>query len=390
VMARIRDGLGGDDKMVTTINASIKSMYTALIGYTAANQKKIILDIKAFSACKLKMWKSYDEAIPIEKEFWVLSEIYPKCTKAESKLKTYKTKSDKIYDTQKSALKTKKKLAEVVEKSCTNVCNNKKFETYHEQLDKLAKYYTGCAKKILPKINDLKNATKKFAKVVTTKKLDDAKYLAMRKKCDLIAYRMNGRKCAAVLKLKNSCSFYEACWKAAKKVYDEDVARIKVEEANMKIQWRALVRIQCYLKVLNTKNDKDQKKEKSELDKCIAIKKEQISTKHLDIDYKKVPPKPKCPKDPWCPCTKAYVMNYYKTGPKSRCTQNMVKNYVCEACKPPKPLKPKKKEPVKPVPKLGQKLGGKKPAQKIKEKKKPLPAPPKKVVKKPAPKKKGR
>lgn len=106
-----------------------------------------------------------------------------------------------------------------------------------------------------------------------------------------------------------------------------------VQEREMKIEWRALTRIQCYLKVLNIKNDKDQKKEKAQLDACIKVKRSDISTKHLDIDYGKIPKKPKCPRDTMCPCSKRYVSTYYKKGPKSRCVKNLVKKYVCPACR---------------------------------------------------------
>merc|ERR1719264_714801 len=116
---------------------------------------------------------------------------------------------------------------------------------------------------------------------------------------------MNNKKCKAVEMFDTSCSFYEECWKRAKRVYDADVIRIRKEEAEMKIEWRALHRIQCYLMVLGTKNDKD---------------------------YKKIPKKPKCPRDPWCPCFAAYTNYYYRVGPKSRCVNNIVKKYKCGAC----------------------------------------------------------
>jgi len=105
------------------------------------------------------------------------------------------------------------------------------------------------------------------------------------------------------------------------------------EEKDFKIQWRALHRIQCYLVVMGEKNDKNQKKEKEHLDKCIKLKKKDISTKHLDIDYKKIPKKPKCPKDKMCPCSTFYTNSYYKVGPKTRCVKNLVKKYTCAACK---------------------------------------------------------
>jgi len=91
-MARVREGLGGDNKLTASINVSVKQMYTAIIATTTANQKKIILDIKAFLACKTKMWTSYDKAVLIEKDFWTGGEAYPKCTTAESKLKVKSTK----------------------------------------------------------------------------------------------------------------------------------------------------------------------------------------------------------------------------------------------------------------------------------------------------------
>jgi len=348
VMAKVRDGLGGDNKLTAQINTSVKTMYSAIIATTAENQAKIIADIKAFALCKTKMWAAYDKAIPIEKEFWVLGEIYPKCVVAEEKLKDIKTATDKIHDAQKKDVETKKKLAKVVDKDCKNVCSNQKFENYEEQLKKLSKYYKGCVKKIEPKHDDIKNATKKFEKIVKKKGDDDGRYKAMKNKCDLIAYRMNKKKCLAVDKLTGACSFYEECWKKAKKIYEDDKARIMVQEANMKIQWRALTRIQCYLLVLNTQNDKDKKKEQAQLNKCIGIKKADISTKHLDIDYKQIPKKPKCPKDPWCPCTKGYLNYYYKTGPKKRCVTNIVPTYSCAACPEgaPKKIKspPKKKK----------------------------------------------
>merc|ERR1712156_685655 len=285
VMARVREGHGGDNKLTAQINTSVKTMYSAIIATTASNQKKIVMDIKAFLLCKTKMWTGYDKAIPVEKDFWILGEIYPKCVTALEKLKVKSTKSDKLHEVHKSNVGTKKKLASVVEKDCKNVCSNQKYENYNEQLKKLTKYYGQCAKKIKPKIEAVANATKKYLKEAGVKKLDNARCKAMKSKCDLIAYRMNKKKCVAVEKLTGACSFYEACWKKAKKIYEEDKKRIMVEEANMKIQWRALTRIQCYLLVLNTKNDKDKKKEKAQLDKCnivTDIKCQDRSTKHED------------------------------------------------------------------------------------------------------------
>jgi len=332
VMARVRDGLLGDDNLTATINASIKSYYAGIISTTASNQRKIIDDIKAFLKCKTKMQSTYDKTIPVEKDFWALGKIYPKCIRAENKLKLLKDQTDGKTKTYMDNLKTKKRLAKAEEDKCTNVCAQGKEENYNEQLSRLVDYYDKCKKKIEPRFKDVQKAEKKYKTAAGEQKLSSAKYNAMKQKCKLIAFRMNNKKCKAVEMFDTSCSFYEECWKRAKRVYDADVIRIRKEEAEMKIEWRALHRIQCYLMVLGTKNDKDNKKEKAVLDKCIAIKRDDISTKHLDIDYKKIPKKPKCPRDPWCPCFAAYTNYYYRVGPKSRCVNNIVKKYKCGAC----------------------------------------------------------
>jgi len=331
VMARVREGVGGNNNLTATINASVKQMYKSILATTAANQKKISADIKAFSLCKAGMWKSYYKTIPVEKEFWILGKIYPKCLNAERKLNTVKVRNYKVWTTERSTLKTKQKLLKVIARSCVNVCNPMKNENYNEQLARLSQYYTKCRGKIGPKHKDVVVAKKKYKSADKSKRLSNAMYLAMKKKCELIAYRMNKKKCDATGKFLGACAFYEACWKRAKKTYDADKKRIKIEEANVKVEWRALVRIQCYLKVLDIKNDKNKKKEQAQLKKCIGIKRSQISTKHLNIDYKRIPPKPKCPMDKWCPCTTAYLNEYYR-GTKSRCVKNIVSKYYCPAC----------------------------------------------------------
>jgi len=333
VLAKVHEGAGGNNKLTATINASIASMRKAILAATASNQALIIADIKAFKPCKAKMWKKYDKAAAVEGAFWVLGNIYPRCIDAEKKLNLLKTKSYKVWTASKSTYKTKQKIFKAVSRACGNVCSQNKNENYNEQLVRLAQYYVRCRKKIGPKYKDAVAAKKKYKASDKAKTLNNLKYIAMKKKCELIAYRMNQQKCQAVGILSSSCSFYNECWKRAKRQYTSDRRKVMVEEANMKVQWRALTRIQCFLLVLNIKNDKNHKKEKAQLNKCINIKTRGISTKPLNIDYKKIPKKPKCPQDPWCPCTGAYTAFYYKKGPKSRCVKNVVRSYKCANCK---------------------------------------------------------
>jgi len=336
VMSRVRDEkVEGNDKIAKTLNATVKTFYASIISSTAANQRTIVRNVRAFKRCKTSMWSKYKKAIPMERDHWIMGLIYPKCIRAEKKLKIRQQQNDQETKTYTSNLKTLKKLAKIEENKCGNICKNQKFENYHEQLESLMIFYTNCKKKIEPRIKDVKNCSDNLNKKIKDKKLSDAKYLAMKKKCDKIAYVMNGYKCKAVTTLDGSCSFYEACWKRAKKQYDRDKKIIMSEEEDFMIQWRALRRIQCYLLVMGTKNDKNHKKEEAQLDKCNNMKKAQLEkmTKHLKINYKTIPPKPECPKDPMCPCSKFYTNSYYKVGPKSRCVKNLVKKYTCPACK---------------------------------------------------------
>lgn len=334
VLARVREGkLSGDNNLTASINASIKSYMTGIVSTTAANQKTINDDLKAFSKCKVAMWKKYDKVIYVERDHWIMGRIYPKCIKAENLLKLKRNKNDEVVKTFRNDLKVMKRRAKVEEVKCVNVCSNNKNENYNEELQRLVKYYKDCKNKIGPKVKQVNDLYKKLKPALVKKKLSDGKHDAMVKKCKKIAYVMNQYKCKAVKDLDASCSFYEACWKRAKKTYDKDRSIIEKQEKEMKIEWRALTRIQCYLRVLNIKNDKNQKKEKAQLNACIKIKREDISTKHLDINYGKIPKKPKCPRDPMCPCSKFYTNAYYKVGPKSRCVKNIVRKYVCPACR---------------------------------------------------------
>jgi len=211
-------GVFGNNNLTATINASVQSMRKALLAATAANQKLIIADVNAFKLCKVKMWKKYDKAVPVEGAFWVLGEVYPKCIDAERKLNVLKTKNYKVWKASKSTLKTKQQLFKAVGRACVNVCGQNKNENYNEQLTRLSKYYVDCKKKIGPNYKDVVAAKKKFKSSDKAKTLSNLKYIAMKKKCELIAYRMNQKKCRAVDILSGSCSFYDECWKRAKPI----------------------------------------------------------------------------------------------------------------------------------------------------------------------------
>merc|ERR1712079_870219 len=256
-----------------------------------------------------------------------LKTIYPKCIRAERYWSLQRVKIYKVYKKAKNMYINYKKLHKIAGKKCVNVCNNHKNENYHEQLQRLVTYYKKCKKSIGPLLKKEKAAKKMYIRQYRKHYTGRAKYFAMRKKCLKIAYLMNVRKCQSVYKLDTGCRGYGTCWKIAMRNYIRNKNGVMVQEKNMKVQWRALKRIQCYLQVID---DKDKAKNKKVLNACIKMKKP--STKPLDIDYGKIPPKPRCPKDPSCPCSTHYVLKNYHVGPKQRCRKN-IKTYSCAICK---------------------------------------------------------
>lgn len=271
------------------------------------------------------MWNTYQKSILLEKKYWKLSQIYPKCWGAESKLKLAQDVSAQSAVHLKNMLKQLKALLRAQGRECGNVCANRGAENYQEQLHRLSRFYRKCEQKLFPLFEKISIVEKRYKEKMAGE--THKRHTAMRDKCKLIAYLMNLAKCEAVTHMENSCTKYQECWKIAKKNYDTIAALVREEEKVMKIQWRALIRIRCYLGVLD---EKDQAKNKEVLKGCIELK--TPSTKHLDIDYGKIPHKPECPKDPSCPCTPHFVDKNYHIGPKQRCQKNL-KVYSCAICK---------------------------------------------------------
>jgi len=252
VMARVHGEVTGDNKLAGNLNTSIKYMFGGIIVNTATNQKMIKTAIAAFKNCKVKMWNSYTKAVLLQKKYWKLSQIYPKCMVTEDKLKLAKIVSARSVDHLKETIKQLKALLKAQGRTCGNVCANRGHESYHEQLHRLARFYGKCKKRLVPTSEKLKSVEKRYKEKIEG--LAHKRYIAMRDKCKLIAYLMNRAKCDAVTHMAESCTGYQACWRVAIKNYDTIVVKVKEEEKDMKIQWRALKRIQCYLNVLDEKD----------------------------------------------------------------------------------------------------------------------------------------
>merc|ERR1712008_246762 len=248
VLKRLREtDYKGDKKLSAVINGGIKNMEKAILAATNANQKLMKDSIKAFKKCKTKMWRNYGRAIPYERRYWELKRIYPKCIKAERYWNLQRIKVWKIYKKARNMYINYKKLHKIAAKKCVNVCSNHKNENYHEQLQRLVTYYKKCKKSIGPLVKKEKLAKKMYIRQYRRHNTHRAKVIAMKKKCMKIAYLMNVRKCQSVYKLDTGCKGYGNCWRIAMRNYIRNKRGVMVQEKNMKVQWRALKRIQCFL-----------------------------------------------------------------------------------------------------------------------------------------------
>merc|ERR1719273_2064323 len=106
--------------------------------------------------------------------------------------------------------------------------------------------------------------------------------------CEKIRVDNYACQCEKVIKENKMCNIFDGCYAASVLQYKGNEKEIKKKNAAAKLEWRAVGRIECLLKVMSGKNKADAK----QLEKC--VKGPQISTKPLDLNYPKIPPKPKC------------------------------------------------------------------------------------------------
>jgi len=106
--------------------------------------------------------------------------------------------------------------------------------------------------------------------------------------CEKVKVKNYACKCDQVIKEKKVCSSFDGCYEASVANYKTNRDIIEKKNAAAKLEWRAVGRIECLVKVMGGKNKADAK----QLEKC--IKGPQISTKPLDLIYPKIPSKPEC------------------------------------------------------------------------------------------------
>jgi len=105
--------------------------------------------------------------------------------------------------------------------------------------------------------------------------------------CEKVKVKNYACKCDQVIKEKKVCSSFDGCYAASVANYKKNRDIIEQKNAAAKLEWRAVGRIECLVKVMGAG-----KADAKQLEKC--IKGPQISTKPLDLIYPKIPSKPEC------------------------------------------------------------------------------------------------
>lgn len=164
-----------------------------------------------------------------------------------------------------------------------------KGETKYHYVSRLAEHFKKKLDAVKKRVNEM--VKKKGGAKVLDKGCNAIKHYArhlIEHTCKKISVANYGCQCEKVIKEKKICGMYDGCYSASVLQYKNNKKEIEIKNAAAKLEWRAVGRIECLLKVMSGKNKADAK----QLEKC--VKGPQISTKPLDLIYPKVPAKPKC------------------------------------------------------------------------------------------------
>lgn len=152
----------------------------------------------------------------------------------------------------------------------------KKLEAFEKKLRDLLKQKKH-GKKLKDGCNAIRHYQRKL-KEVTCEKIEVALY-----KCS----------CGNVDKEAKVCKMYDECFSASVENKKNNEKEIKKKNAAAKLEWRAVGRIECLIKVMSGKDNKEKANAK-QLEICVDPEAPQVSTKPLDLKYYAKRDKPDC------------------------------------------------------------------------------------------------
>jgi len=213
------------------------------------------------------------------------------CTK---KIKKLKPKQKACKDIKKVDDKSHKTIKELLdkwqkEKVAKKDCKKGKGETTYLYAKRLVGHFEKLLKKFEDKKKQLLQGDKDKVKI--DKNCDLIQHYAdevVRYKCGKKKAKDLACTCDKAAKEQKVCKSLDGCYLATVNNYKKNSVIIEKKNEAAKLEWRAVGRVECLVKVMSGKKAADAK----QLDKC--VKGPQISTKPLDLVYPKVPSKPKC------------------------------------------------------------------------------------------------
>jgi len=162
------------------------------------------------------------------------------------------------------------------------------------------------------------DAKKKHSDKVKECKRKLQNYNVKKGKCNQFQGLMDANSCKNAVMTKDACESYAGCYYSKRDAYWVFERKAIAEETDRKAEWRGLKRMECLIKAFA-----DGKVTGGEVDAC---KKASHSTKHLKLNYPKIPALALCHLPTLYPATGAYKRKEFKPLP------NMAKGQVSGAC----------------------------------------------------------
>lgn len=305
LLEKPKKGKGKDKKekfdFVKTVKPVLEQFKKQLLDDKNKMQKQLDDNIKTIKKCITKMKKSTKVALleVDKKKRKKTKKKVKKCpskkdvTKCEKKIKSLKPKTKACDELQKIGKKDVDSITELIKKWNKQkvehkYCKQAKGETKFHYVSRLANHFGTKLKGFKKKIDEL--LKKKKGSKNLREKCDVIRHVARNLvvvTCTKVKNENYACMCEKVIEEKKICSIYDGCYKASVTNYKNDEKEIRKKNAAAKLEWRAVGRIECLLKVLG-----DKKPDPKKLEAC--VKGPQVSTKPLDLKYPKIPSKPAC------------------------------------------------------------------------------------------------
>mmetsp|Transcript_135062 Transcript_135062/g.263029 ORF Transcript_135062/g.263029 Transcript_135062/m.263029 type:complete len:433 (-) Transcript_135062:142-1440(-) len=186
------------------------------------------------------------------------------------------------------------------------MCSSNDGESYEQWLQRMADEFQEKIKLYKAKKKSVRMLNKETKSKASTCKTKSVSYKNKVKTCNSIGEAMDGAKCREALSLQRACDRNKVCYDMAVKAYKTIEPTARLTEKDMKVDWKSLSRIQCYLGALG--NGKAGSSNKKALKKC---KEGKIDTKHLDLVYPSLTGMKKCKMLDNYPCTTPYMKKEY-------------------------------------------------------------------------------